>query len=135
MDNYQELLKRAKQNLPEIKGGGRLEIPSAIVEVVKKTTSVKNFGDIAKAIRRDAKHLARFMFKELAVPGALKGNELVLQGKISSTVINQRLQEYLKEYVYCKECGKPDTNLVVEGNIATIKCEACGARRTFKVMK
>ena len=135
MDEYQELLKRARQNLPETNTGFRLEMPSPMVENIKRITVVKNFGDIAKAARRDVKHMSRFMFKELAVPGSVKGNELVLQGKISYGIINQRVQEYLKEYVLCRECGKPDTNMIIEVGIATIKCEACGARKTFKVVR
>ena len=38
-------------------------------------------SEIVKAIRRDPQHLAKYLFKELAVPGSA-GQELVLQGKI-----------------------------------------------------
>jgi translation initiation factor 2 subunit 2 len=110
----------------------RFETPVASVSIVKRTIVVKNLADIAKALRREPEHIAKFLFKELALPGVITSGELVLQGKVAPSAVNQRLQEYIKEYVLCKECGKPDTHLNKEGNITTIKCEACGARRTFK---
>ncbi|MBI4170055.1 MAG: translation initiation factor IF-2 subunit beta, partial [Candidatus Aenigmarchaeota archaeon] len=58
-------------------------------------------------------------------------NELVLQGKINFSMIDQRLRDYVKEFVLCHECDKPDTAIVEEKGIAFIKCEACGARRSF----
>jgi translation initiation factor 2 subunit 2 len=133
--DYSELLKRARQNLPETKTGPRFEMPSAYTAALKRSTVIKNFAEIAKALRRDPKHLARFLFKELAMPGTITGNELILNGKVSSMIINQRLRDYLSEYVICKECGKPDTNLTVDAGVSTIKCEACGARKTFKNAK
>lgn len=133
--NYEELLKRARSAVPEAKAEGRFEIPSAIVVAVKRTTIIKNFAEMAKNIRRDQKHFAKFLSKELAVPVTVNGPELVLNGKVPGSIVNQRVREYVAEYVVCKECGKPDTQLKTEGGIAIIKCEACGARRTFKIVR
>lgn len=133
--NYEELLKRARENLPQSKGESRFELPTANAVIVKRTTSVRNFSDIAKTLRRDVNHIAKFMFKELALPGSVENGVLVLQGKVAPSVVNQRLQEYIKEYVLCKECGKPDTQMTKDGEITTIKCEACGAKRNFKGIK
>jgi translation initiation factor 2 subunit 2 len=101
------------------------------VQVIGRQTYVKNFNEIAKVLRRDSKHMAKFLFKELAAPGSL-GNELILQGKFSSDIINKRVEDYVKEFVYCHECRKPDTNLVKSGRVVFLKCEACGARRSVK---
>ncbi len=132
---YEELLKRAKKNMPQFSTASRFEMPLAVVAVVKRQTNIKNFSDIAKSLRRDPAHIAKFLFKELAIPGSMNGNELVLQGKISSIIINQRLKDYTNEYIICKECGKPDTSLHKEDYFIVIKCEACGARRTLKNIK
>ena len=131
--DYKEMLKRAKQNLPAAAGGSRFEVPSPIVQPLKRSTVVKNFGDISKAIRREPKQIAKFLFKALAVPGTIAGVELILNGKVSTSAINQRIRDYVDEYVTCRECGKPDTMLAVDGAVAKMKCEACGARRTFKM--
>lgn len=123
------MLKRARERIPKTENKERFEIPIAEVTTGKQT-SIKNFTEIAKALRRDSKHLSKFLFKELAVPGSSRGTELLLQGKFYPGPIKQKIEEYAKEYVFCQECGKPDTNMTEEGKIVVIKCEACGARKT-----
>lgn len=131
MDDYQSLLRKAKEHLPSLGAGTRLEIPAPVVQGTKRQTFIRNFADIAKTVRREPKHLAKFLFKELAVPGNMSGHELVLQGRITQSMIQQRMNEYLRLYVLCEECGKPDTNMTADKGIVTLKCEACGAKRVF----
>lgn len=130
--DYEKLLKRAQANLPQRPQAGRFEVPAPVVQQSGKQTCVRNFAEIAGTLRREPKHIAKYLFKELAIPGALKGGELVLQAKAGYSMIDRRIKDYVKEYVLCHECGKPDTNIVEEGGIAFIKCEACGARRSFR---
>ena len=131
MEDYKNLLERARKSLPSVsKAEERFEIPLAEVQPGKQTI-IKNFSVIAKLLRRDEHHLAKFLFKELAIPGSMRSGELVFQGKVYGNLINQRIAEYVREFVLCNECGKPDTTLS-ENKITTIKCEACGARRTMK---
>ncbi len=133
MEDYKALLERARKSLPAEKASdGRFEVPRADVQTGKQTT-IRNFTELAKALRREPRHLAKFLFKELAVPGSTRNNELVFQGKVYTNLINQRISEYVKQFVLCNECGKPDTTLV-EDKVTTIKCEACGARRTMKTI-
>jgi translation initiation factor 2 subunit 2 len=132
MEDYKKLLERARKNLPQVELRERFEIPKPIASSTGKQTVIKNFADIANYIRRDPKHFAKFLFKELALPGSIRNNELVLQGKVSSNIIEQRIDAYVKQFVICTECKKPDTSLKKEGNITVLKCEACGARRTIK---
>jgi translation initiation factor 2 subunit 2 len=134
MDEYLKLLKRAKENMPDLKKEGeRFEIPKADV-VTGKQTVIKNFLDISKTLRRDPKHIAKFLFKEIAVPGSMNGNELVLQGRVLPSMINQRIAEYTKEFVFCNECGKADTMVQKADRTLILKCEACGARRSLRVI-
>ncbi len=107
----------------------RFEIPTASVYTEKRQTTIKNFTDIAKKLRREVSEMSKFMFKELAMPGNMRGNDLILQGKAHSSLVNQRIKEYAKEFVLCKECGKPDTSIQKIDNYMFIKCEACGAKR------
>ena len=129
--DYREMLKRAKANLPQHSGAERFEVPKPQVQQTGKLTYVRNFSDIAKTLRREPKHIAKYLFKSLAVPGMVKGSELVLQGKIGYYMLEQRISDYVKEFVLCHECGKPDTNITKEKGISFLKCEACGARRSF----
>ncbi len=129
-ENYLDMLKRAKKDIPT-HSGERFEIPRATVAAGKQTV-IKNFSDITKTLRRDGKHIAKFLFKELAVPGTVKGSELQLQGRISQSLIDQRISEYVKEFVLCNQCGKPDTSLQRTDKVDVLKCEACGARRSVR---
>ena len=126
--NYEDMLKKAVQNLPS-KSESRFEIPAAVVQIGKKQTIIKNFIDISKTLRREPSDIAKYLFKELAVPGAVSGGELFLQAKVPTMLVNQRIREYVKDFVICKECGKPDTALQKIDNYTFIKCEACGAKR------
>ena len=129
---YLELLKKGKANLPEVKAVARFEIPRASVMTTKRQVFVRNFIDVTKSLRREPKHLSRYLFKELAMPGAIQGNELVMQGKSSEGMVNKRIEDYAKEFVICEECKKPDTNIIKEGSVDILKCEACGARRSLR---
>ncbi|MBI4896103.1 MAG: translation initiation factor IF-2 subunit beta [Candidatus Aenigmarchaeota archaeon] len=132
MDDYVELLRRAKKSLPERKESTRFEIPVVVIYTTSKETTIKNFSDIAKMLRREPKQIAKYLFKELATPGSIQNNELRLQSKLNAQIINSRIMEYAKDFVYCQECKKPDTNLTTDGKIVIMKCEACGARRMLK---
>lgn len=131
--DYFELLRKAKKGLPDLrKGNSRFELPKAIVEIVGRQTTIKNFSDIAKILRRDPRHMIKFLFKELAIPGDLRNDELVLQGKIDENMINKKIEDYVKEFVLCKECGKADTIIEKREKMPFIKCEACGASRPLR---
>jgi len=126
---YEEMLKRAMNKLPKkIETKERFEIPQVVCEVAGNKSILKNFGEILTVLRRDANHLCKFISRELATSCVLQGSNLVLQGKVSKEILQKKIEDYTKEFVFCKECKKPDTRLVKEGRINFIKCEACGAK-------
>lgn len=129
--DYMEMLRRARTNIAS-KDAGRFEVPAPVVVPAGRQTTVRNFIEIAKALRRDAKHVAKYLFKELAVPGEIKGAELFLQGKFFSSMIAKRIEDYTKEFVLCQECSKPDTLVQKADRYEFLKCEACGARRPLR---
>ncbi len=125
---YERLLDRLYDRLPEqAKKPARFEIPKAIVEIHGKSTLIKNFSAIAKALRRDPRHLYKFFVKELGTTGSIEGDMLRLKGRFGPATINRKLEEYVKEYVLCPVCGKPDTHFIEMRGVRMLKCEACGA--------
>ncbi len=127
--NYEEMLKRAYEKLPKREKTERFEIPEPIVTLSGKFTIIQNFVQIANQIRRDPKHMAKFFFRELAIPGKLEGNKLILQRVCTKKEIETTFKDYYEEFLFCRECGKPDTRLIKRGNLWFLKCEACGAER------
>ena len=129
--DYIEMLKRARASVVS-RDTGRFEVPAPVVMPAGRQTTVRNFLDIAKAVRREPKHIAKYLFKELAVPGEIKGAELFLQGKFPSSILARRVDDYIKEFVLCHECSKPDTLVQKADRYEFLKCEACGARRPLR---
>jgi translation initiation factor 2 subunit 2 len=134
--NYEELLNKAYEKLPQTaKYSDRFEIPAVEAAVQGNQTIIKNFSQICETIRRDPKHLLKFLTKELATPANFDGSRANLQSKIPQSLIQKKLELYVKEYVLCKECGRPDTKLTKENRIIFLKCEACGAKNSAKSIK
>lgn len=130
---YEELLKKAMERLPKnVEKRERFEVPKVVCEVSGSKTVLRNFGEILAVLRRDPSHLAKYLSKELATAGSVQGNLLTFQGKISREILQRKTDDYVKEFVYCKECGKPDTKLVKEDRIYFLVCEACGARHPVR---
>ncbi len=133
MKGYKDMLKEAEKKISkDITKARRLEIPSPQVTIQGNKTFITNFTEITNSIRRDPKHLAKFLFRELAKPGHIEGNRLILQGKVIRSLVEKKIGEYVKEFVYCRECNRPDTHLKKEDRIVFMKCEACGAKQAIR---
>ena len=133
MKSYKEMLEEARNKIStKVAKVSRLEVPESRTEIQGNRTFIVNFIDIANSIRRDPKHLAKYLFRELAKPGHIDGNRLVLQGKVIKSLIDSKIQNYIKEFVYCPECNRPDTHFEKEERIIFLKCEACGAKHVLR---
>ena len=131
--DYSQLLKKAKEHLPEIqKTTERFEIPKVSGHIEGNKTIITNFLNIVKVFGRDQEQLLKYLQRELATPAVLDGQRLVLGRKINSDFINKKIEQFAKDFVLCKECGKPDTKIVREDRFLFLKCTACGARHPIK---
>lgn len=134
--DYESLLNKAYEKLPKIEENkDRFQIPIAETMIQGNQTIIKNFSQIAETLRRDPSHIIKFLAKELATPAGLDGTRAILQTKLSQKMIQQKLDIYVVDYVFCKECKSPDTKLIKEDRITFIKCEACGAKSPKKAIK
>jgi len=128
-EDYSSLLKRAYSKLPEkTEASERFEIPPVESLLQGNRTIIKNFDAIANKIRRNPRHLAKYLSKELAAPGSIDGTRLILNAKLNEKSINERIKDYVNAYVICKQCKRPDTKLIEEDRLPVMLCEACGAR-------
>jgi len=130
MSSYDQLLKQALEKAPKSAqvGDSRFEIPKVKGHIQGNKTILTNFQVIAQTLRRDPSHLLKFLLRELATPGEVDGPRLVLNRKLSSILINQKIEKYANNFVICKECKKPDTKVEKEGDFLMLKCGACGAK-------
>ena len=133
METYEKLLEEAYSKIKKAEGNGeRFEIPKVEGHFEGKKTIITNFSQIASIFRRNPEHLQKFLLKELAASGQKEGDRLVLNIKVPSAKINQKVEEYAQEFVICRECKKPDTELLREDRITFIKCLACGAKHSVR---
>ncbi len=133
MENYEKLLNEAYSKVKVVEGKSeRFEVPAIEGHIEGKKTILTNFITIAQYIRRSPEHFQKFILKELATSGQREGERLILNNKISSSKINAKIDQYVKEFVICKECGKPDTELQKENRLSFMHCLACGAKHPVR---
>jgi len=131
--DYENLLDNVYENLPKKKASGeRWEAPKFEYFSEGNKTIIKNFKVVVDKIRREPTMVSKYLSKELAVPVEIKEERLILQRRLVGDILNNKLDEFIKKYVICKECNKPDTHIVDEHHYRALACEACGAKSTIR---
>lgn len=134
--DYEQMLQEAFEKFPKIKDKGeRFEIPVLDTMIQGNQTIIKNFAQVCQALRREPKHVLKFLTKELATPADLDQSRAVFKSVLSQRAMQQKLESYVRDYVICGECKRPDTQLSKEDRITFLKCEACGAKYSVKEIK
>lgn len=135
MSDYDKLLDRAIDQLPQkVLETKRFNVPRAYSVIQGNRTIIQNFKEIAEALNRDPQHLLKFLLRELGTAGNLEGGRAIMQGKFTHYLINDRIDDYVKRFIMCHECNRPDTKIVREDRIFLLKCEACGAKAPLKTL-
>ena len=130
---YNKLLEEAYKNIKVVETSSeRFEILKVKGAVSGKNTIITNAKEIAEHIRRPLEHLAKFLQKELAVSGKIENERIVLKTRLNSARVNEKIELYVKEFVLCQECKKPDTEVISEKGIKFKHCLACGAKYPIK---
>ncbi len=126
--NYESLLDKAYEKIKPVEECERFEVLKVKGHHEGTKTIITNFGQIVTCIRRNPDHLMKFLNKELASSSEIRGERLILSRKLSSNDINNKIEKYIKRFVLCHKCRKPDTELEnVKGKVF-LKCLACGER-------
>jgi len=133
---YEQMLERALKQMPVMTvEASRFEMPLIKAVLSGNKTVVANLPQLASAFRRPIEHLLKFMLRELATTGEQKGGEYVFIGRFRPESLQDKMVKYAKEFVLCKQCGKPDTHLLKEATATIFICEACGARASVRTLK
>ena len=131
-EEYNKLLDKLYTEVKQVKVTKRFEIPEVKGHIEGNKTIITNFSRICLTLRRKPQHLVKFLSRELATQVLIEGDRLILNRKLSSEMINQKIEAYVKEFVICPECGKPDTELIKEGKFMFLHCLACGAKHSVR---
>lgn len=125
-DEYESMLESAYEEVKPVEFCDRFEVKKVEGHHEGTKTIITNFFQVASCLRREQNHLAKFLFRELATNGLVEKDRLVLNRKLPSKLINEKIDKYVSRFVICNKCGKPDTELVDESNKTMLKCLACG---------
>jgi len=126
--NYEKMLDRLYMSLPkQALAKERFEMPVVESHIEGTKTIVKNFSSIIKLINRDEKHLLKFITREIGTSCSISEGRLILNGKFSEKNVTELIHNYIKEFVLCRECNRPDTKFIDRQGVKVMKCEACGA--------
>jgi translation initiation factor 2 subunit 2 len=131
--NYEELLKRARSQIPEtVSKHERLELPRLNHSVIGMRTIVYNLKEIAEALNRDPQHLLKFLTREMATAATLQESRAIFKGKFYRDTFERLIRRYMEIFVICPVCNLPDTRIVKEKRLSFIVCEACGAKSSVR---
>jgi len=125
---------------PDLMGDGRksykIPPPQVMREGNKKSIFI-NISDICKRMKRNDEHVIQFLFAELGTSGSVDGSKrLVIRGKFQQKNLENVLRRYILEYVTCKTCKSPDTELKKgENRLFFVTCNSCGSRRSVAAIK
>ncbi|PGH23844.1 hypothetical protein AJ80_02092 [Polytolypa hystricis UAMH7299] len=102
-----------------------------------RRTIFANIADICKRMKRSDDHVMQFLFAELGTSGSVDGSRrLVIKGRFQQKQIENVLRRYIVEYVTCKTCRSPDTELSKgENRLYFVTCNSCGSRRSVTAIK
>ncbi|KAH9434116.1 hypothetical protein MCOR02_006140 [Pyricularia oryzae] len=110
--------------------------PQCAREGNKKTIFI-NLADICKRMKRTEEHVTQYLFAELGTSGSTDGSRrLVIKGRFQQKQLENVLRKYIIEYVTCKTCRSPNTELNKgENRLYFITCNSCGSRRSVTAIK
>jgi len=133
--DYRVLLKRAREQIPrEVFEHRRFQVPRADTFIQGTRTVIRNFKDIVDTLRREPQHLLRYLARELATAGEIRGRQAIFNGRFGASAINELIKRYTNQYVVCPVCNRPDTEIKREGRLLLLVCTACGARTPLKAI-
>lgn len=110
----------------------RFEMPRLQTMVQGNKTIIVNFSKTIKDIQRDEKHALKYFTSQAASAANIEGGRMILKGVFSQQELQGFLEDYIKRFVLCRECSRPDTKITEQKGVKILKCNACGAFTAIK---
>ena len=132
---YTALLDAGVSKLPEsAMKQERFSVPDPIIFNEGNKTFIKNFKAIVEKVGRNQKHFLKFIVNEVGTAASIdeQSGRASLTGAFNRSTIGETIDNYIREFVICRTCGKPDTVIVKEDRQSMIQCHACGARHSVR---
>ncbi|ESU16615.1 hypothetical protein FGSG_09966 [Fusarium graminearum PH-1] len=133
---FSELTQRNPDHVMTGTKSYKIPPPQCMREGNRKTVFA-NIADICKRMKRTEEHVTAYLFAELGTSGSVDGSRrLVIKGRFQQKQIENVVRKYIIEYVTCKTCKSPDTELNKgENRLYFITCNNCASRRSVTAIK
>jgi len=133
--DYERMLKEAYSKIPpEVLRHKRFEVPRPQSAIIGSRTILYNFKDVCETLNRDPVHILRFLLREMATAGTMDGSRAIFQGKFDPETLRRLIDRYVRNFVMCPVCKRPDTHIVKEKRLQFLICDACGAKSPVRVV-
>src|SRR3990167_11334179 len=101
---YNALLEKALKEIPkDLTSKERFELPRIISNIQGSRTVIKDFVKVVNDLRRDPQKTAKILTQNLGTSFTVQGNDITLKGKFSGIEIQKIFQDFVKEFILCKE--------------------------------
>ncbi|MBN2150204.1 MAG: translation initiation factor IF-2 subunit beta [Candidatus Lokiarchaeota archaeon] len=134
-DEYIKLLDHAMGQLPpDATSHERFVMVEALAFTEGNKTLIRNFKQLAEKAARDPKHMLKYIVNEVGTAGSYdeQAGRATLTGVFTKKAILDAIDKYVKDFVLCKTCGRPDTQIDKEGRQSVLVCQACGSTRAVQ---
>ena len=129
LDDYESLLDTAIDELPEgasERSGERFQVPE-VQSVIQGTKTIwQNLHTISRVLDRPEKEVVKFFVSRLGTTGKILDTRAIFKGRFVLQQLSDILVLYIKTYVTCPNCGRPDTVIKKDKNGYSLSCSACG---------
>lgn len=92
-------------------------------------TIIKNLNTVAHELRRSASEIAKYWSLELGTQVQVnkKTSFWSISGKYTLEQLYEVLDNYIDEYLLCKQCANPETVYTTNAAHVSLRCMACGS--------
>ena len=93
-----------------------------------RITIIPNMETFARELMFDGNLLIRILGKKMSCKSGIDKttNNYYLQGEYTIKQIKEVLYKFIKDYLLCFMCDKPEVNIKCKNNKIKQKCRACG---------
>lgn len=102
------------------------------ISCANKKTAISNFRSICAKLNREEYEVKTYFEKELLATITINSDGcLIITGMFKQPGIYKVLNNYIKEFVTCKECNSCDTKIIKENRVMFMVCNRCLSKKAL----
>ena len=107
----------------------RYQMPEVKIKIEGNGNGIKtvlvNLEQIGSAIMRHPEYLLKYISQYLGTMGMCKANKYIVTGEFTQNVIQQKIFDFITDFVLCGSCRNPETTFNLDNKKLYLICKAC----------